>query len=146
MLLVGESPPANGGFFYRKSLMTIYTQTAFKKIYKIKSSDQKLFLKYFHDVGCYLDDLSHIPVDDKPKTERGRLLKEAIPALSRRLKCYKPEVIAIALKRIEKYVREAIDKADLSCPIYTLPFAGNGHQNKYIDELSKILKRHMNKT
>lgn len=123
--------------------MTTYTQQAFEKVYKKSLDNQLAFLKYFQKTGCYLDDLSHMPVDGKLKTERERLLKEAIPTLSRRLKSYKPDVIVIALKKIEKHVREAICKARLSCPIYTISFAGNGHQNKYINELSEILKKHL---
>ena len=33
LLLVGESPPASGEFFYVKSLMTVYTSRAFERAF-----------------------------------------------------------------------------------------------------------------
>lgn len=143
LLLIGESPPASGKFFYRKSAMTTFTSRAFEKTFNTTFSKTEDFLDYFKACNCYLDDLSHVPVDDKSAEQRERILIDSIPALSDRLQTYKPEVIAIALKKIEGHARKAIDKAILSCPVYTLPFAGNGHQNKYIEELSNILGRHL---
>ena len=70
LLLVGESPPAGGEFFYVKSLMTVYTSRAFEGV----------FNQSFTNVAAY--------------------------------------------------------------PIYTLPFPGNGHQNKFIQEFSNILEKH----
>jgi hypothetical protein len=142
-LFIGESPPTSGDFFYKKSNMTIYTRKTFEKVYGISFSDHISFLDFFRDAGCYLDDLSHISVDDKPSVERERILKDSISGLASRIKTYKPKVIVIALRRIENYVKEAINIANIACPIYTLPFAGNGHQNKYIQELAIILKKHM---
>lgn len=146
LLFIGESPPDSGDFFYeedKKSNMTNYTQQAFEKAYKISFSNHVEFLRYFQEGGCYLDDLSHEPVDKKPQSEREEILKQSKTALSARLKEYKPEVIIIALKKIEKYVKQAIKEAFLSCPTYTLPFAGRGHQKKYMDALTEIIKRHM---
>ena len=143
LLFIGESPPASGKFFYLKSAMTTFTSYAFEKTYNKKFSGSEDFLDFFKTCGCYLDDLSHIPVDDMPSEQRERILIDSISALSDRLKTYSPEIIAIALKKIERHAKKAINKASLSCPVYTLPFAGNGHQNKYIEELVNILERHL---
>lgn len=143
LLFVGESPPASGDFFYNKSRMTIYTQRAYEKACGISFSDHKSFLDYFQNSGCYLDDLSTIPVDDRKSSEREEILQKSIAAFSSRLKDYRPDAIIIFLKKIEAYIKEAYNEAQLTCPIYTLPFPGNSHQNKYIDKLTEILKKHM---
>ena len=69
-------------------------------------------------------------------------LEQEIVQLSTKLKDYKPEVIVIVLIKIDQYVKKAIKIAELSCPVYTLPFPGNGHQNKFIQEFSNILEKH----
>jgi len=70
LLLIGESPPDSGEFFYVKSNMTTYTSRAFKKAHGIKFIDNTEFLKYFKDCGCFLDDLCHTPVDKSQNKER----------------------------------------------------------------------------
>jgi hypothetical protein len=140
LLLVGESPPASGEFFYLKSNMTIYTSKAFEQVFLRTFHDIVSFLRFFRQIGCYLDDLCLTPVDKMPTLERKALLEESVGPLSERLKKFNPEAIAIVLKRIVLHVQQAIEMAGLTCPVYTLPFAGMGHQNKYIEELSEILK------
>ena len=121
LLLIGESPPANGKFFYVKSAMTIYTSRAFEKSHGITFEDNAEFLKYFMECGCFLDDLSHKPVDDLPRIEREKALERSIGPLSERIRQVNPTVIAIVLKKIEKFVREAILKSGCSPEIYVLP-------------------------
>ena len=38
LLLVGESPPASGKFFYSKSPMTLYTSSTFEKVFSLSST------------------------------------------------------------------------------------------------------------
>lgn len=99
LLFIGESPPASGKFFYINSAMTTFTSYAFEKAYNKKFSNTEDFLNYFKTCGCYLDDLSHIPVDDMPSEQRERILIDSVPALSDRLKIYSPEITVIALKK-----------------------------------------------
>ena len=140
LLLIGESPPESGKFFYLKSSMTIFTQRAFENTFKLKFKNNKAFLEYFKKKGCYLDDLSLIPVDRMPSSRRKEVLSNSVPSLAKRLKSYKPEIVIIALKKIERKVNEALELSSIQCERYALPFPGNGHQNKYIQKLSKILK------
>jgi len=139
LLLIGESPPDSGKFFYVKSHMTTYTSQAFEKAHGIKFKDNSDFLKYFKDCGCFLDDLCHTPVNHLSKKDREKELENCIATLSERIKKFNPPVVAIVLKKIEKYVREAITKSGCTPEIYVLPFPGNGWQNKYIDGLSEII-------
>ena len=99
------------------------------------------FLDYFMRCGCFLDDLSHSPVDDLPRNERGKALRRCIEPLSERIRQVDPSVIVIVLKKIERFVREAILKSGCNPEIYVLPFPGNGHQKKYIEQLSGIISK-----
>lgn len=89
-----------------------------------------------------MDDLIHTFVDTLPKQEREEISKKAVRALAKRIRTANPLVIIVILKRIEKYIREAKSKTETCSEIFVLPFPGNGHQNEYIDELIKILKKY----
>ena len=143
LLLIGESPPESGKFFYLESLMTTFTQRAFENTFKLRFKNHKEFLQFFKKKGCYLDDLSLIPLNRIPPLRKEEVLSGSILSLAKRLTFYKPEIVVIVLKRIERKVNEALDLSRIQCERYTLPFPGNGHQNKYIQKLSKILKSHM---
>ena len=143
LLLIGESPPESGKFFYLESSMTTFTQRAFENTFNLSFKNHKEFLQFFKKKGCYLDDLSSIPVNGIPPLRKEEVLSGSILSFSKRLTLYKPEIVVIVLKRIERKVNEALDLSRIQCERYTLPFPGNGHQNKYIQKLSKILKSHM---
>ncbi len=145
LLLIGESPPAKGKFFYVKSAMTTYTSNAFEKSFGVTFHNNEGFLDYFMRCGCFLDDLSHSPVDDLPRNEREKALRRCIEPLSERIRQVDPSVIVIVivivLKKIERFVREAILKSGCNPEIYVLPFPGNCHQKKYIEQLSGIISK-----
>jgi hypothetical protein len=143
LLFVGESPPASGKFFYHKGLMTTFTSRAFEKVFDRVFSDTHSFLNFFRLSGCYLEDICLEPVDKMTPKERTMMLKDSIEYFSRRLKEYHPEAIVIVLKRIESHVKEALRKAEISCPVYMLPFPGFGHQKRYINKLCEILQNHL---
>lgn len=143
ILLVAESPPSSGKFFYNDSDMTRYTMKAFEKAFGLKFDNTGHFLEYFRDCGCYLDDLTETPVNNLPSIKREQLLQSGIPCLSERIKRMQPTVVVTVLKKIEAQVQEAINKAGIRTEAYTLPFPGNGHQNKYIESLAEILKQHL---
>ncbi len=142
LILVGESPPASGQLFYFQSFMIVYTSRAFEAVFNKSFINTSAFLKFFQEKGCYLEDLTATPVNKMSTIEREKTLEQGVIRLSRKLIDYNPETIAIVLKKIERYVKNAIKIAGLSCPVYTLPFPGNGHQNKFIQCLSIILEKH----
>lgn len=143
LLFVGESPPASGKFFYHKGAMTTFTSKAFEKVSSRVLSDTSSFLNFFQHSGCYLEDICLEPVDKMTPQERTMMLKDSIEYFSSRLKEYRPEAIVIVLKRIESHVKEALKKAKISCPIYTVPFPGFGHQKNYINKLCEILQKYL---
>jgi hypothetical protein len=139
LLLVGESPPVSKKFFYLKSAMTKHTEQAFKNAHGASFRDDAEFLYYFKLCGCFLDDLCHDPVDDLRKAHREERLKASIDGLAQRIREMNPSVVAIAPKKIERYVQEAVHRSGLQPEVFVLPFAGNGHQTKYVDKLAEIL-------
>ena len=142
ILIVGESAPAGGTFFYDKSNMTLYTKKAFENAFDKSFSNEKDFLDFFKNQNCYLDDICLTPIDKMENQQREQMLKNSVVDFSERLKIYQPDVIIVALKKIVKYTQKAIELSKVQSQYYQIPFAGNGWQNKYIEELEKILKYH----
>jgi hypothetical protein len=143
LLLVGESPPASKKFFYVKSAMTKHTAQAFEKAHGARFRDDEEFLHYFKICGCYLDDLCHDPVDDLPKAQREKRLKASVDGLAQRIREMNPSVLAVVLKKIERYVQQAVYMSGRQPKVFVLPFAGNGHQSKYVDQLCEILYKYV---
>ena len=143
LLFIGESPPASGKFFYVKSGMTTFTQKAFERALNKSFADTPSFLDFFQSKGCYLDDMTEVPVNAMAKGEREAILMAEVMGLSKRLEEYGPEAVIVVMKRIEPYVRLAIDLAQINCPVHVLLFPGQGQQNKYVEKLSDILREHL---
>ena len=143
LLFIGESPPQSGNFFYNKGSLTSFTLRAFEKVFGRVFSDTHSFLIFFRLSGCYIEDICLEPVDKLFPKERTMMLKDSVEYFSGRLKEYSPEAIVIVLKRIESHVKEALRKAKINCPIYTLPFPGFGQQKNYINKLCEILQKHL---
>lgn len=140
VLFVGESPPANGGFFYICSPMTNYMAQVFAEVFGKEFQSVADFLSIFKAEGCYLDDLSHEPVDNLPRRERRKKIDNCVSALAERMKEYQPEHVIAVLKSIETPVRRAAHKANLDVHIEAVPFPGQGNQCRFAKELSKILR------
>ena len=143
LLFVGESPPARGGFFYFGSgIVFASTQRAFAQAFRRSFTNPEEFLRFFQSSGCYLDDLSHDAVDDRPKLERERALNGCIEAFAQRLRGLKPESIVVFLKKIAPAVARAASLADIpSEKLAFFPFPGNHHQNRYVAQLKAFLEQ-----
>jgi hypothetical protein len=144
ILFVGESPPRSGGFFYGNpedfSPMTKYYQKVFEKVFETTFSTPKDFLDFFKLKGCYLDDICHEPVDDLPPRERRLAVINGVDKLAERIRDYKPEHAVAILIGIHGYVEQAVKTANLQINIQAVPFAGMGHQTRFENELTRILK------
>ncbi len=142
ILFVGESAPVAGTFFYKADSLCGYTQKAFAQVFEDAGAKVGYdFLDYFKGKGCYLEDLCLIPVNDMSQMERKLCWKRGVPQLAGRLAEYKPDVVITILLGIKDYVEEACVKAKLdNVKRFAIPFAGNGNQGRYVDELVKILR------
>jgi hypothetical protein len=143
VLMVAESPPDSGKFFYVDSGMTKFTSRAFEKAYVLKFNGSADFLEYFRDCGCYLDDLTETPVNKLPDAVREQLIISGVDALAERIRQMRPKVVVTVLRKIKRYVDQAIKKSGVETKNFVTPFPGNGHQNKYIDALAEILTQHI---
>jgi hypothetical protein len=143
ILFVGESAPTQGTFFYTKDSLCTYTREAFELAFPehvpTRSGD---FLRFFQKTGCYLDDLSLVPIDKREAEERRRLQLEGLPGLTRRMRQYKPQAIVCMLKdkTLQAIIKEAARRADLdNVPFRVTSFGGNGNQGVYRQELKQHL-------
>ena len=142
VLFIAESPPPGDTFFYSaKSGFYIYTKKAFYNVYNNNPNNQDEFLSFFRAKGCFLDDISHKPSNFKEICSNKEIF---VKQLSERINLYNPNAIIITLIRIDKLVRQAIGLSRVSKTlneylIFTLPFPGNGFQNKYVSGLESAL-------
>ncbi len=128
VLFIGESPPAGGTFFYLgKSILFNTTKVVFEEFYNKDFSNPLDFLDFFKNLGCFLDDLCHSPVNHiKDLTVRNKPRYKSIKGLANRLKCYNPKRIISIMKN--PYFNMCIDKAinladiDINIKFNPLPF------------------------
>jgi hypothetical protein len=126
-LLVAESPPANGKFFYSDD-------GPFRR--EILAALGLADLESFRAAGFYLDDLCHEPVDKLDLQQRVRACRDARDGLRTRIAGHRPRALVILLKRIEVDVREAAKGIDV--PIYVVPFPGRYHVAKFRAAMAEI--------
>ena len=106
VVLIGESAPDGGNFFYKGDTLCTYTKEAFCIAFPDANipNDNMMFLNFFRDHGFYLDDLSLITINNAGPQTRQQHNREGVPALANRLKDYKPEVVICIMLAISDYV------------------------------------------
>lgn len=143
LLVVGESAPAGGTFFYAAN-STLYREmrTAF-----VAALPQMFalgdFLETFRAAGCYLDDLCLEPVNNLPDRERREKRTQAEAALARRLRHYRPEmVVAVGKTTTAPHVRLALARAGLAGVAFdVVSFPGRpAHKKDFHRELESVLR------
>lgn len=149
VLFIGESPPVGGEFFYLANSALYYaTRQAFEDAIPALRKRED-FLGAFCALGCYLEDLSTVPVnhldlsDRQQRAERRALRRKGMKALSRRMRPWSPRVVApvvldmVRSGDIDETLRlagyEDVERADL-------PFPGR-HRDRYVDELTAHVRR-----
>lgn len=146
LLFIGESPPANGSFFYLgNSNLYRHTQQAFADAFGRTFDDGHNFLRFFKEQECYLDDLCNKPVNQiKGKAMRRQMRRDSQQSLAERITSYQPEAIVVVMKAISKDVEEALRIADSPLkPIAVLPFPGRwpSHIKDYTRGLVQVLHK-----
>jgi len=144
VLFIGESPPAAAGaFFYRAdSRLYRYTKRAFAAIFGEQCGDGIDFLNFFKSRGCYLDDLSLAPVNTVDERLRRQAREDEVHPLAERMQSYNPEVIVVVMIAIADHVRRSAEIVGLnSVPFYSVPFPAQGNEKRYVNELTKVLRR-----
>lgn len=143
ILFVGESPPESGDFFYVDGIMTKFISKPFEFKFNIQFNNNQDFLSFFKEQQCYLDDLCLEPIDKVSPSKRRLMSKENVLPFSQRLSSMQPIIVISILKRIEKYVIEAIELSGVKTQFYSVPFPGFGNQNRFKDEVLGILEKHL---
>lgn len=134
MLMVGESAPAGGTFFYRAN------SNAYREISRAfgRSADPK-FLSWFQARGYYLDDLVLVPINKVGSSERRKARTSAIPALAERIRACAPLVVVAFAKSIDEEVAEAVRRSETGARYFCTHFPGVGQQAKFRDDMIRIL-------
>jgi len=141
LLFIGESPPANGTFFYKAdSNLYRYTRMAFMQAFgdTVGSSDD--FLDTFQSLGCFLDDLCPTPLNRLNKHEREHYRERSVSDLAVRIASASPQEVIVVMKAIVPAVSKAVSLATVDLQkFHILPFPAQGHQKEYVNELRRIL-------
>jgi len=140
VLMVGESPPAGGGFFYAPggSKLGRATKEAFEGALGVKFGSYSEFLEFFRSRGFFLVDLLG---------ERGRRVGEApegeLAAAVQRLAGLvgelRPRLVVAVLCRVCGLVEEAVRLAGLRVPVVCLPFPARS-KGRYVRGLVEVLR------
>jgi hypothetical protein len=148
ILLVGESKPARGNFFYDVTSydpLRGFTMEALTQIYpQIAGYSAEEFLRFFKEQGFFLDDLCHTPVNKMSPEERKEQRELGIGELKKSLEIYNPKIIVVIMLGIKGYVDTAISLAKLTrhAKTYYLPYPSPrypAHQRNYINKLIGLL-------
>ena len=136
-LLVGESAPASGEFFYfSNTALAREMARAMTAAGLISSGD---FPEQFKARGWYLDDLVLTPVNRLDKAARKKQCRDAQKSLAKRIEKYRPRAIVSLLLSIEDIVEDAAIAAGSDAPRYAVPFPGNGQQARFRKEMARLL-------
>ena len=115
VLLIGESRPAQGTFFYYgDSSLLSYTRKAFSTVLGREFASASEFLNYFRDAGFFLDDLCLKPVNHMEPQPRKLARKASVSELAARIKAYSPRAIICIMKTIAPLVIDAVDLSGIT--------------------------------
>jgi hypothetical protein len=140
ILLVGESRPAGGTFFYLANSKLYYaTHEAFQRaLGPMPTGDA--FLSYLRDTGVWLYDLADRPVDRLRGRPRRSAVKERVGELAELLRKEQPRRVVAIKKDLAPAVRAAIGEAGLSADrLGVLPFPLYQWRLDYVSGLASIV-------
>ncbi len=153
LLLIAESPPSSGGFFYFP--MTIGKDHLFRETMKAldlwpenqpmrKGVDKRQMLRRFQSMGLYLLDTCNFPVDKMRPRERREAVLEQIPRLVNDVIEANPLHILAVKSTIFNPVIIALKESGLRSRILNtgpVPFPSHGNQRVYRSSLRRALTR-----
>jgi len=140
VLIVGESPPAGGGFFYAPggSLLGRATREAFEEAFGVRFGSYSEFLGFFRSRGFFLVDLLDgrgRRVGEAPEGE----LAAAVQRLAGLVVELRPRLVVAVLCRVCGLVEEAVRIAGLGVPVVCLPFP-KWSKGRYVRGLAEVLR------
>jgi hypothetical protein len=152
-LLIAESPPSSGGFFYFAT--TIGKDHLFRETVKAlefwpedqpmrKGVDKRSMLRHFQSMGFYLLDTCTSPVDKLRPSERRRTVLNQIPRLVDSVIKADPSHIFIVKSSIFKPVSIALRESGLWTRVLNtgpVPFPSHGNQRVYRSMLRRAMRK-----
>jgi hypothetical protein len=151
-LLIAESPPSSGGFFYFRE--TIGKDHLFRETMKAlelwprnkpmrKGVDKGPMLRSFQSMGFYLLDTCIFPVDKLPLSERRIAVLSQTPRLVKDVTEANPDHILMVKSSIFKPVSNALRESDLWTRVLNtgpVPFPSHGNQRGYRSTLRHAIR------
>ncbi|HEV2120031.1 MAG TPA: hypothetical protein VGS11_08025 [Candidatus Bathyarchaeia archaeon] len=153
LLLIAESPPSSGGFFYFPS--TIGKDHLFRETMKAldlwpqnkpmrKGVDKRSMLRSFQSMGFYLLDTCNFPVDKLPPGKRRRAVLQEIPRLVNDVINANPLQVLVVKSSIFNPVAVALRESGLWSRVLNsgpVPFPSHGNQRFYRSMLRSALRK-----
>ena len=141
ILLVGESRPAGGTFFYLANSNLYYaTHAAFQLALGPMPAGGD-FLAFLRDRGVWHYDLADSPVDRLRGRPRRAAVQARVSDLVALLRESRPRVIVAIKKDLAVTVRQALDDADLDADrLHVLPFPLYQWRRAYIRGLADVIR------
>ena len=140
ILLVGESRPAGGTFFYLANSKLYYaTHEAFQlALGPVPTGDA--FLELLQARGVWLYDLADAPVDRMRGRPRRDAVRARVSDLVRLLRESQPRLVVAIKKDIAATVRQALEDAELDAErLRVLPFPLYQWRRDYVRGLAALL-------
>ena len=153
VLLVAESPPSSGGYFYAEK--AIGKDHLFRETMKAlelwpvdrplrKGCDKRPMLEQFRSLGFFLIDTCEVPVDKMPPGQRRLSTAQGALTLPNRVKRLGPAGILIVKKTVFSPVSRALSIAGFDNRILnknSLPFPSHGNQRKFRRMLRRLVSQ-----
>src|SRR5206468_11157870 len=153
LLLIAESPPSSGGYFYSET--TIGKDHLFRETMKAlefwpvdrpmrKGCDKQPMLKRFCSIGFFLIDTCELPVDKLQPRQRRISTIQGASTLPRRVRELDPTRIVIVKKTVLKPARQSLNDAGLGhriLPTKPLPFPSHGNQRKFRTMIRRLVDK-----
>jgi hypothetical protein len=153
VLLVAESPPSSGGYFYAEK--AIGKDHLFRETMKAlelwpvgrplrKGCDKRPMLEQFRSLGFFLIDTCELPVDKMPPGQRRLSTAKGALTLPNRVKRLGPAGILIVKKTVFSPVSQALSIAGFENRILnkkSLPFPSHGNQRKFRRMLRRLVSQ-----
>jgi hypothetical protein len=153
LLLIAESPPSSGGFFYFPT--TIGKDHLFRETMKAvdlwpknepmcKGVDKRSMLRRFQSMGFYLLDTCDSPVDKLRPVERREAVLQQIPRLVKDVIKVNPSHIFIVKSSIFNPVSQALKEYGFLPRLRNVrpvPFPSHGNQRLYRSMLRRPVRK-----
>src|SRR5437667_4631235 len=153
LLLIAESPPSSGGYFYSET--TIGKDHLFRETMKTlgfwpverpmrKGCDKRPMLKQFRSIGFFLIDTCELPVDRLQPRQRRISTIQGASTLPDRVRELDPTRILIVKKTVFQPAWQSLVEGGLGERILNtkpLPFPSHGNQRKFRTMIRRLVNK-----